>query len=119
MGNLLYVRVHAANIHDTQSRIFPAEAALAIYPEIQMFCADAGYSGTFVDTMKENLQIDVDGVKRSEPGRWQVLPKRLIVERTFAWLNNYRRLSKDYEVNVSYYESMIKIVTSNILLKRL
>ena len=119
MGNLLSVKVHAANIHDTKSGILPAEAALANYPKIQKFCADAGYKGTFVDTMKEKFHMDVDVVERSDSERWQVLPKRWIVERTFAWLNNYRRLSKDYEINVAYSESMIKIAASYTLLKRL
>ena len=63
--------------------------------------------------------MDVDVVKRSDSEQWQVLPKRWIVERTFAWLNNYRRLSKDYEINVVYAESMIKIAASYTLLKRL
>ena len=119
MGNLLSVKVHAANIHDTRSGIWPAEIALAYYPEIQKFCADAGYSGTFVDTMKEKFKLDVDIVKRGDSKRWQVLPKRWIVERTFAWLNNYRRLSKDYEINIIYAESMVKIAASYTLLKRL
>ena len=119
MGNLLSVRVHAANIHDTISGIWSAEIALANYPEIRKFCSDAGYCGTFVDTMKEKFQMDVDVVKRNDSERWQVLPKRWIVERTFAWLNNYRRLSKDYEIKVIYAESMIKIAASHILLKRL
>lgn len=93
--------------------------ALANYPEIQKFCADAGYTETFVNTMKENFQIDVDIVKRSDSERWQVLPKRWIVERNFSWLNNYRRLSKDYEINIFYSEAMIKIAAFYTLLKRL
>lgn len=119
MGNLLSVKVHAANIHDTSSGIWAAETALLNYPEIQKFCADAGYRGSFVDAMKEKFQMEVDVVKRSDSEHWRILPKRWIVERTFAWLNNYRRLSKDYEINVVYAESMIKIAASYILLKRL
>lgn len=119
MGNLLAVRVHAANIHDTKSGIWPAKEALANYPTIQKFCADAGYTGTFVSEMRKKFAMDVDVVKRSNSGEWHVLPKRWIVERTFAWLNNYRRLSKDYEINVSTSEAMIKIAYSYILLKRL
>ena len=119
MGNLLSVKVHAANVHDTKSGIWPAEKALASYPEIKKFCGDAGYSGTFVDSMKEKFQMDVDVVKRNDSAGWQVLLKRWIVERTFAWLNNYRRLSKDYEINISYAESMIKIAAFYTLLKRL
>ena len=119
MGNLLSVKVHAANIHDTKSGIWAAELALANYPEIRKFCGDSGYSGTFVEIMKDKFQLDVDVVKRNDSKRWEILPKRWIVERTFSWLNNYRRLSKDYEINISCAESMIKIAASYTLLKRL
>lgn len=119
MGNLLAVKVHAANIHDTVSGIMPAAEALSIYPTIQKFCVDAGYRGTFVEKMKKEFQKNVDVVKRSETGEWKVLPKRWIVERTFAWLNNHRRLSKDYEIRTTSSECMIKIAISYLLLKRL
>lgn len=119
LGNLLAVKVHAANIHDTKSGVKPAMEALANYPSIQKMCADAGYQGTFVNEMKEKLHMEVDIVKRSDSGAWRILPKRWIVERTFAWINNYRRMSKDYEINISSAESMIKIANSYTLLKRL
>ena len=75
MGNLLSVKVHAANIHDTKSGIVPAELALATYPEIKRFCGDSGYSGTFVDSMKQKFQLDVDIVKRNNSKNWEILPK--------------------------------------------
>ncbi len=92
---------------------------LSNYPSIQKISADAAYRGTFVDEMKEKFHIEVDIVKRSDSGSWRILPKRWIVERTFAWMNNYRRMSKDYEINISSSESMIKIANSYTLLKRL
>ena len=119
MGNLLSVHVHAANIHDTKSGIWPARKALAIYPGIKGFCADAGYGGTFERKMLEIFNLEVHVLKRTRDAKWKVLPKRWIVERTFAWLNNYRRLSKDFEINVSSSEAMIKIAFSHLLLKRL
>ncbi|MDR0672688.1 MAG: transposase, partial [Zoogloeaceae bacterium] len=48
-----------------------------------------------------------------------VLPKRWVVERAFAWLANYRRLNRDYEINPRQSESMIKLVMIHLLLKRL
>ena len=119
MGNLLAVNVHAANIHDTKSGLVPATQALVNYPTIKKFCADGGYAGTFVENMKQKHNMDVDVVKRSDTGEWKVLPKRWIVERTFAWLNNCRRLSKDYEITISSAESMIQIANAYTLLKRL
>jgi putative transposase len=55
---------------------------------------------------------------RSQPG-FQVLPKRWIVERTFGWLNQYRRLSKDYELLPEMSESMIYAIMSRLSIKRL
>ena len=50
---------------------------------------------------------------------FRILPKRWVVERTLSWLNNSRRLSKDYETSTNSSENMIKISHSRTLLKRL
>ena len=60
LGCLLSVVVHAANIHDTKGGISTARRAYERYPSIQKFCADAGYRGTFVSDLKEQLDLDVD-----------------------------------------------------------
>ena len=65
------------------------------------------------------LNMDVDISEKIIPKGWKVIPKRWIVERTFAWLNNSRRLAKDFEITVSSEEAMIKISQIRILLKRL
>ncbi|HUZ94485.1 MAG TPA: transposase [Edaphobacter sp.] len=57
-------------------------------------------------------------VKRSDHKSFQVLPKRWIVERTFAWLNWSRRLSKDYEIRHTSAETMIHIAFAHLLLRR-
>ena len=119
MGNLLGIVVHRANEHDTMSGIFPALFAHTLYPSIRGFCADAGYRGNFECEIKELLQLNVDIVKREKDVDWEVLPKRWIVERTFAWLNNSRRLSKDYEITTDSAECMVKVSHIHTLLKRL
>ena len=60
LGCLLSVVVHAANIHDTKGGISTARRAYERYPSIQKFCADAGYRGTFVSDLEEQLDLDVD-----------------------------------------------------------
>lgn len=119
LGNLLAVIVHAANIHDSKSGIWVAKAASKIYTKIESFCADAGYRGTFEEDVEKKLGLRTDIVKREDKEGWAVLPKRWIVERTFAWLNNFRGLSKDYEITKSSAEAMIKIAFSKLLLNRL
>ena len=57
--------VHAANIHDTKGGISTAKRAYVQYPSIQKFCADAGYRGTFVSDLKEQLDLDVDIHRKS------------------------------------------------------
>jgi putative transposase len=118
MGNLLAVVVHAANIHDTKSGINPARQAFERYPAIKGFCADEGYRKTFEMDVARTLGFGVDISKRIKPG-WEILPKRWVVERTFAWLNGFRRLSKDYEITTSSEETNVIIAHANVLLRRL
>lgn len=78
-----------------------------------------GFSGkNFERVIQELCAAKVDVICRTEPG-FQVLPKRWIVERTFAWWNQYRRLSKDYELLPETSESMIYTVMIRLMLKRL
>ena len=119
MGNLLAVVVHAANIHDTKSGIEPAKLAFERYPFIERFCADAGYRGTFILDVDEILGRGVDISEKIRPHEWEKLPWRWVVERTLSWLNNSRRLSKDYEITVGSAEAVVKISHLHTLLKRL
>ena len=119
LGCLLSVIVHAANIHDTKGGIFVAKQASERYPSIQKFCADAGYRGTFVSDVNEQLGLAVDISEKIKPHQWEKLPWRWVVERTLSWLNNSRRLSKDYEISISSAETMVIISHFHTLLKRL
>ena len=119
LGCLLSVVVHAANIHDTKSGISTAKRAYERYSSIQKFCADAGYRGTFVSDLKEQLDLDVVISEKIKPHQWENLPWRWVVERTLSWFNHSRRLSKDYEISISSAEAMVKISHFHTLLKRL
>ena len=117
MGNLLAICVHAANIHDTKSGINPAKKAFKKYPTIEKFCGDEGYRKSFEEAVLEQLGLGVDISKRIKPV-FEILPKRWVVERTFAWANHSRRLSKDYEIETVYEENMFMISHLHTLLKR-
>jgi len=119
MGNLLAVKVHAANIHDTKSGILVAEPACQKYPSIQKFCADAGYRKTFVEALLKKCNLGVDISEKIKPHQWEKLPWRWVVERTFSWLNHSRRLSKDYEISIQSEEAIVMISHLHTLLKRL
>ena len=94
------------------------EAAQAT-DNLTLIWVDQGFSGkNFERVISQLCAAKVDVVCRTEPG-FQVLPKRWIVERTFAWWNQYRRLSKDYELLPETSESMIYTVMIRLLLKRL
>ena len=70
-----------------------------MFPFLLKLYADAGYLGPqFQQAMGRVLrQVNVEIVKRSDVGKFVVLPKRWIVERTIGWLNRCRRLAKDWE----------------------
>ena len=116
---LLALKVHKANLHDTTSGIFTALEAYRKYPTIRKYCEDSGYRGSFVNNVKTILDLDVDISAKIIPQGWKVVPKRWIVERTFAWLNNSRRLSKDYEILTCSAKAMIILSHCHTLLKRL
>jgi putative transposase len=118
MGNLLFVTVHAANIHDTKGGGAVFAGALEKYPTIKGVCADAGYRKTFEEDVK-TLGKSVEIVQRINPKKWVILPKRWIVERTFAWLTHSRRLSKDYEITVNSAEAMVQISHLSTLCRQL
>ena len=116
MGNLLAVTVHPANLHDTVSGIHPAAQAVWVYPSIERFCGDAGYRSTFVNDADDFLGLGVDIIERSST-IFQILPRRWVVERTFAWAGHSRRLSKDYEIRTDSAEMMFIISHTRTLLR--
>jgi putative transposase len=117
MGNLLAIFVHAANIHDTKSGINVAKRAFDKYSTIQKFCGDDGYRKSFEEAVSEQLGLGVDISKRIKP-KFEILPLRWVVERTFGWVNNSRRLSKDFEIKTEHAENMFMISHLHTLLRR-
>ena len=67
----------------------------------------------------EEFSLEVDISEKVKPHEWEVMPWRWVVERTLSWLNNSRRLSKDYEILVSSSEAIVKISHFHTLLNRL
>ena len=124
LGLIIAIVVHAANLQDRDgAKLALAELATQwrgrrLLPRLKRIFADGGYAGKLVEWTKQFGHWTLEIVKRSETG-FRVLPKRWIVERTFAWLGKYRRLSKDYETLATSSESMIRIAMINLMLHRL
>ena len=117
MGHLLCAKVHAANIHDTVSGGDVFKGALMKYPTIEGCCADEGYRKTFENVVL-SLGKTIKISEKIKPKEWAVLPQRWVVERTLSWLNNSRRLAKDFEISTASEENMIFISHFHTLLKR-
>lgn len=84
MGNLLSVHVHSAAIHDTVSGVQMFKHLYHKYATIEAFCADVGYCGTSAEYVKKSLRLDMQISKKIAEHGFKVLPKRWVVERTFA-----------------------------------
>lgn len=121
VGNVLEVIVHAASIQDRDgAKMLLAKLTDGLVEKIQRIWADAAYRGQLVDWVREHLNAVLDVVERDpDQEGFVVLPRRLVVERTLAWLGRYRRLSKDYEHCLWSSEGMVYIASIQTMLKRL
>ncbi|MCP4208951.1 MAG: IS5 family transposase [Shimia sp.] len=123
-GHLIALRVHGANIQDRPSQRMLAFACRAVdgapvvfgqlareAPKLRHVFADGGYAGpklrdALIGIGRWTIQI----VKRSDTAAgFEVLPRRWVVERTFAWLGKCRRLAKDWEKTIESAEAWIFI----------
>ena len=123
MGLLLLVLVTAASVQDKPGGkllLRQLQQRLPL-PRLRLLWADGGYGGQpFTDWVRTTFGWIWQVVKRNADGKgFHVLPRRWVVERTFGWLNNYRRLSKDYEELPKTSETFIYLGMSHIMLKRL
>lgn len=123
MGLLLSVLVTTGNVQDKPGgkQLLTQLYQRLHLPRLKLLWADAGYRGQpFADWVKTTFGWVWEVVKRNDDLKgFHVLPRRWVVERTFGWLNNYRRLSKDYEELPSTSESLIYLAMSRLMLRRL
>jgi putative transposase len=141
-GFLLKVLVHAADVSESEGGIGLLAGIGSDFPRLRHLWADGGYFKAFVEWVKHELGWTVDIVKRPHklygdyaqlvrdfigdqayaeryaPG-FRLLPRRWVVERTFAWLGKRRRLSKDYELLPETSETWIYLSMARLMLRRL
>ncbi len=117
---LLTVVVHSAAIQDRDGAKLVFGQAATLYPGISLVWADGGYGGKLVEWLKGWCGWTLEIVRKlSDQAGFEVLPRRWVVERTFAWLGHSRRLSKDYEELVENSEGFIQIAMIRLMLHRL
>jgi len=118
LGLVLMLMAHAANVQDRQGAKMVLPRAKQGCPRLRVIWADGGYSGQLVSWVASLCGWGLRIVKRCDVG-FVVLPKRWIVERTFAWLGRYRRVSKDYEAVPQTREALISVPMIPLMVRRL
>lgn len=113
------MHITKADVTDRNGAIEMVIATSDNLAKVQNMLVDSGYSGEkFADAVKQILGCNVEVVKKSELHSFKVMPKRWIVERTFAWLEKSRRLWKNCERKLSTSKQMTVLALLALVLKR-
>jgi putative transposase len=124
LGLVLVALVHCAGVPDCHGAKLVFLRLAVAFPGLKLIWADGAYAGTLIGwlaALTRHLGTWVlEIVKRpSEQTGFTLLPRRWVVERTFAWLCKYRRLSKDYEETSHSSETWIYVAMIHIMVRRL
>jgi len=122
LGLLLLVVVLTADVQDRDGakEVLQQLHRKRTWPRLRLIWADGGYRGKLVTWVQRTFAYLLQIVKRNQDtAGFQLLPRRWVVERTFGWLNNYRRLSKDYEELPQTSEAFIYLAMSHLMVRRL
>ena len=120
LGLLLKVLVTEGDMHDGEAGIRLLLMILGLFPRLRLIWADGSYRGKFFDWVQTVLHWQVDiTLPNANVKRFQLVPRRWVVERTFSWLSHSRRLSKDYEYFPQTSEAMIYALMIRLMLRRL
>ncbi len=119
----MHAVVHAADVQDRDGGVLLMATLFGLHPFLLKLYADGGYAGPKFQAglARACRQVDVGIVKRSDAaaGKFVVLPKRWIVERTIAWLNRCRRLAKDWERLNHSALAFLKWASVRLMLRKL
>src|ERR1700691_4555450 len=121
-GLLMHAIVHSADVQDRDGGALLMASLFGAFPFLIKLYADGGYQGAqFQDALGAILKrVNVEIVKRSDQAqRFVVLPKRWIVERTFAWLGRCRRLAKDWECLNRKALAFLKLASIRLMTRKL
>ena len=121
LGLMVGLMVHSADIQDRDGAPDLLKSIRNRWPWLLHVFADGGYAG---EKLKKRLQKigkwTIEIIKRSDQAKgFEILPRRWVVERTFAWLGRCRRLAKDFEKSIASAEAWISIAHIRLLTRRL
>jgi transposase len=121
LGLLVGVVVHAADIQDRDGAPAVLKSILKRWPWLRHIFADGGYAGPKLrGALRKVGKFTLEIVKRTDKAKgFEVLPRRWVVERTFAWLGRCRRLAKDFERTIETAEAWVLIANIRMLTRRL
>jgi putative transposase len=113
--------VHAADIQDRDGAPLVLKTILKRWPWLRHIFADGGYQGPKLAAALSKIgTFKLEIVKRSDAAKgFELLPRRWVVERTFAWLGRCRRLAKDFEATVASAEAWLLVAHIRLLTCRL
>ena len=121
LGLMVGLVVHSADVQDRDGAVSVLQSIRSGFPWLRHVFADGGYAGpklrgALAKIGDWNLQI----VKRSDIAQgFELLPRRWVVERTFAWLGRCRRLAKDWEKSIASAQAWIFIAHIRVLTRRI
>jgi transposase len=122
VGLLLHAIVHPADIQDRDGGKLVLATMFGLHPFLRKLFADGGYQGPkFRAAQKKILPLLVtEIVKRSDQAKgFEVIPRRWVVERTFAWLGRCRRLAKDFENLTRNALAFIRLASIRLMVRKL
>ena len=120
-GHLVGAQVHAADIQDRDGAVGVLASIRYLFPWLRHVFADGGYAGEKLETaLAGHGQWTFEIVKRSDQAKgFQVLPRRWVVERTFAWFGRNRRLAKDFETTITSSQAWLYLASVQLMARRL
>ena len=114
------MQVHAASVQDRDGAKPLLRASRRLWNFVQTVFADGGYAGKLVDWARQKTHLGLQIIKRPRAlPRFEPLPRRWVVERSFAWLIKNRRLVRDFEQRTDVAETLIRIAATATMLRRI
>ena len=119
-GFLIAVMVGVAHVHDSKAALLLMRVLKEFLSSIKVIIADGGYRGELADEVKKIFGYVINVVMRTDKDtEFKPVNKRWVIERTFSWFDNDRRLCRNYELLLESSENMVKLSAIKLLLNKI